>query len=46
MMLKKRAAGAIAVAISMVVMTIAADVATEQQMNRETVTSVTDLATN
>lgn len=45
-MLKKRAAGAIAVAISMVVMTIAADVATEQQMNRETVTAETDLATN
>lgn len=46
MMLKKRAAGAIAVAISMVVMTIAADVATEQQMDRETVTAETDLATN
>ena len=45
-MLKKRAAGAIAVAISMVVMTIAADVATEQPMNRETVTAETDLATN
>lgn len=45
-MLKKRAAGAIAVAISMAVMTIAADVATEQQMNRKTVTAETDLATN
>lgn len=46
MMLKKRAAGAIAVAISMVVMTSVADAAAEPKMNQAAKTTETDLATN